>query len=281
MLKRVFGYLAPSDDFIPETARHLHERGYAIAQRVFDPEPLAALASEIDAIFDALPPDIRRPERPAGYYDSFRYEMLNRSPLCQRAVANPLILSIIEPLLGGDCHVLANTAWRNPAGPVDKAAQAWHIDAGPHVPRPPDTRWPDEIPYPVFAIATHILLRDQTLDDGPTGVIAGSHRSGQFPPFGRVLDSDLEYEGERCTPILGRAGDVAFFVSDVWHRRMPASSRAAGRFFLQVHYGRRDIAQRLRTTRELNLLSPEAVERAETEREQTVIGLHPPFFYDA
>lgn len=24
------------------------------------------------------------------------------------------ILEVIEPLLGGDCHVIANTAWRNP-----------------------------------------------------------------------------------------------------------------------------------------------------------------------
>lgn len=281
MLERVFGYLAHSDAPVPETTRHLQDRGYAIARNVFEAEPLAALTDEINAVFDALPPDIRRPERPPGYYDCFRYEMLNRSPLCQRAIASPKILSIIEPLLGDDCHVIANTAWRNSAEPVKKAALSWHIDAGPHVPRPPDVRWPDDIPYPVFAVAAHILLQDQTLDDGPTGVIPGSHRSGQFPPFDRILDSDLEYAGERCTPILAQAGDVAFFISDLWHRRMPASSAAAGRFFLQVHYGRRDIAQRLRTTSELNLLSPEAVERAETPREQTVIGLHPPFFYDA
>jgi len=281
MLKRVFGYLAHSDDPVCETTRQLHERGYAIAPKVFEAEALAALTGEINAVFDALPPDNRKSDRPPGFYDCFRYEMLNRSPLCQRAVASPLILSIIEPLLGDDCHVIANTAWRNSAAPVEKAAQAWHIDAGPHVPRPPDTRWPDDIPYPVFAIAVHILLKDQTLDDGPTGVIPGSHRSGQFPPIDRILDADLDFEGEQCTPILGQAGDVAFFVSDVWHRRMPASSAAAGRFFLQVHYGRRDIAQRIRTASEVNHLSPEAVERARTQREKAVIGLHLPYFYDA
>jgi ectoine hydroxylase-related dioxygenase (phytanoyl-CoA dioxygenase family) len=280
MLKRVLAYMAHSDAPVCEATRELHDLGYAIAKNVFEPEALAALAAEIKEVFGELPPDIRRPELPAESYDSFRYEMINRSALSQKAIASPGILRVIEPHLGNDCHVIANTAWRNPAGPVTKGAQAWHIDAGPHVPRPPGTRWPEEIPYPVFAVAAHILLQDQTLDDGPTGVVPGSHRSGRFPPFDRLLDPDLDYEGEHCIPILARAGDVAFFVSDLWHRRMPSSSASSGRFFLQVHYGRRDIAQRLRTTRDANSLSREAIERAETPREQTVVGLHPPYFYD-
>ena len=94
------------------------------------------------------------------------------------------------------------------------------------------------------------------------------------------MDPELEYEGQRGVPILGRAGDVAFFVSDVWHRRMPTTSADTGRFFLQAHYGRRDLAQRIRPTHEVNALSTEAVERAATDRERTVIGLHSPYFYD-
>ena len=63
-------------------------------------------------------------------------------------------------------------------------------------------------------------------------------------------------------------------------RRMPSGPGDTGRLFLQIHYGRRDIAQRLRTTAEVNQLSPEAIARAQTERERSVIGLHRPFFYD-
>ena len=61
---------------------------------------------------------------------------------------------------------------------------------------------------------------------------------------------------------------------------MPAGPGDAGRFFLQVHYGRRDLAPRLRPTAEANQLSPEAVARAVTDRDRTLVGLHPPFFYD-
>jgi hypothetical protein len=75
------------------------------------------------------------------------------------------------------------------------------------------------------------------------------------------------------------AGDVCLFVSDVWHRGTP-SDGGHGRLFLQVHYGRRDIAQRLRTTAEVNHLSPEARERAVTPRQRTLVGLHDAYFYD-
>jgi hypothetical protein len=47
-----------------------------------------------------------------------------------------------------------------------------------------------------------------------------------------------------------------------------------------VHYGRRDIAQRIRTTAEVNHASPEAIARATTERARTILGLHDAFFYD-
>ena len=100
-------------------------------------------------------------------------------------------------------------------------------------------------------------------------------------PFDRMYDDDLTYDGRAPVVIEADAGDVALFVSDAWHRGLPATADGRGRYFLQVHYGRRDIAQRIRTTDLVNHLSPEAIERAKTERERTLAGLHDPFFYDA
>ena len=45
--------------------------------------------------------------------------------------------------------------------------------------------------------------------------------SGQAPPWERLADDDLEWDGRGTVPIVARAGDVALFVSDVWHRRLP------------------------------------------------------------
>ena len=96
------------------------------------------------------------------------------------------ILDVVEPLLGEDCHIIANTAWRNPPrAQNDHGGGHWHIDAGPHVPRPPGVPWDDRIPYPVFAIGIHLLLEPCPLACGPTEVLAGSHRSGQALPLER------------------------------------------------------------------------------------------------
>ncbi len=280
MIRRIRGYLAHRNETASPASEQLERDGYTVLRGLLGPDEVATLRTEIGAIFDRDPPDDRGP-RPPGDAQMFRYAMLNRSPAAQRAVAHPVLLAVIEPLLGEDCHVIANTAWRNPAGhPGSHGGQHWHIDAGPHVPLPPGVRWPAEIPHPVFAIGVHLYLQDCAREDGPTGVIPGSHRSGQFPPPERAHDDDLDYEGRQVEPLLTRAGDAGLFVSDVWHRRMPTQAGDHGRFFLQVHYGRRDIAQRLLTTDQSNQLSPEAIARAGSARERKVIGLHSPMFYD-
>ena len=228
------------------------------------------MRAEIDDAFERYPS-----ERSRGDSSEFRYEMLNRSGACQAAVAHPRTLAVVEPLLGDDCHVIANTAWVNPP---DFKGGPWHCDAGPHVPRPADVPWDDRIPYPIFAIATHVMLQDCARVDGPTAVVPGSHRSGQIAPF--AGDEHVTYDGRPPAILETNAGDVALFVSDAWHRGLAAQPGGHGRYFLQVHYGRRDIAQRIRTTADVNQLSSEAIARAQSDREKTVVGLHDPFFYD-
>ena len=160
--------------------------------------------------------------------------------------------------------MIANTAWRNPA---DFEGGPWHCDAGPHIPRAEGVAWDDRIPYPVFAIGAHIYLQDCTRADGPTAIVPGSHRSGRLAPLRPACSTTtLTYDGRPPVVVEANAGDVALFVSDVWHRGLPATDDGRGRYFLQVHYGRRDIAQRMRTTDQVNQLSPEAIERAKTER---------------
>lgn len=275
MIERLFGYVILRRDSAPKAPPEsalLEREGYAVLRGVLEPELQGRLVREIEAAFDGLPPERGRPDR-----DEFRYEMLNRSAACQEAVGHPAILAAIEPLLGEDCHVIANTAWKNPpsfgGGP-------WHCDAGPHVPRPEGVPWDERIPYPVFAIGAHLYLRACPLACGPTAVIPGSHRSGRLPPFERLNDPALAYDGRGAVALEAQAGDVALFVSDAWHRGLPALPGGAGRLFLQAHYARRDLAQRIRTTDDANQLSAEAAARIRSPREKTLLGLHAPGFYD-
>lgn len=272
MIRRLGGNLRVLNGPVPDASARLERHGCALVRDVLDAAEVAALRAEVAAHFDATPTDRAHDER-----GEFRHGMLNVSPLSQRAIASRGILDVIEPLLGEDCHVIANTAWRNVAG---HEGGGWHVDAGPHLPRNEGVAWPEEIAYPVFAIGVHLFLEDCPLEAGPTAVLAGSHRSGRLPPRERLLDLDLTYEDRPPVLLAARAGDAAMFVSDVWHRGTPAQA-GFGRFFLQVHYGRRDIAQRIRTTEEVNHLSEAAVARAETPRERTLVGLHGIGFYDA
>jgi hypothetical protein len=280
VITRRSGYLRIRRDPAPQASGQLQSEGFVVLPAVFTPEETKELAADIERVFEECPPDERVAGLAPDHWAPFRYEMLNRSAACQRAIGHPAILQVIEPLLGEDCHVIANTAWRQPDGISDHGGRFWHIDSGPHIPRDPTVPWDPRIPYPVFAIAAHIFLWDCPLAAGPTGVIPGSHTSGQSPPADRLSDDGLEWEGRRAVPVVASSGDVALFVSDAWHRRLPSGPGQPGRFFLQCHYGRRDMAQRIRATSAANHLSAEAVARARTDRDRTLVGLHRPFFYD-
>ena len=286
MLRRARGYLLPATDEqadeAPPASHQLEREGYARLPGVFAAEEIAALKAEITQVYVDFPRD-RRAEgsRPPAEDEDFRYEMFNRSPLAQKAIAHPAILAAIEPLLGSDCHVIANTCWRNPPREANAHGGGfWHIDAGPHVPRPEGIPWDERIPYPVFAIGAHLYLEDCPLESGPTGVIPGSHRSGRPPPADRRDDVSLTCDGVGVLPLTAEAGDVCLFVSDVWHRRLPAQAGDRGRFFLQAHYGRRDIAQRVKPTGVVNHVDEEAAARITSDRERSLLGLHRNFFYD-
>jgi hypothetical protein len=279
MLTRKSGYFSLRPGPAPSAAESLQSEGFVVLHGIFAGEELRALRADVERVFDEYAPDARGdPPESSG---PFRHEMLNRSSLVQRAIGNPGILEIVEPLLGEDCHVIANTAWRQGPGENRHLGRFWHIDGGPHVPRDAGVPWDPRIPYPIFAVAAHLYLQDCPIEAGPTGVIPGSHTSGRVPPSQRLADDDLQWEGRGVVPVVAEAGDVALFVSDVWHRRLPPRAGDPGRMFVQCHYGRRDLAQRIRPTSVANQLDQQAVARARTPREQTLVGLHPLGFYDS
>jgi hypothetical protein len=263
-------------------SRELEQQGFTVVPAMFSRTEVKELRTDLERVFAEEPPSYRSRHRPPEEYEQFRYATLNRSAVAQRAVGHRGILRVIEPLLGEDCHIIANTTWRNPPGdPTARSGASWHIDSGPHVPRPEGVPWDDRIPYPVFAIGVHIFVQPCPLASGPTAFVPGSHRSGQAPPRPTGASGELSYDGQGPVAAPCKAGDVVFFVSDVWHRRLPTTDADQGRFFLQAHYGRRDLAQRVLPTEEAHHLSADALRRARTKRQRTLVGLHRPGFYDA
>ncbi|MEM7016122.1 MAG: phytanoyl-CoA dioxygenase family protein [Pseudomonadota bacterium] len=265
----------------PQHSQDLENNGYTVIRSAFSAAYVKKLHQAATEIYDTYDADNRAIYLDEEEQKDFRYACFNRSEVVQDAIGQRAILDVIEPLLGEDCHVISNICWRNPAG--KKSAQGgdrWHIDGGPHVPHDASIRWDDRIPYPVFAIGMHIFLEDCPLASGPTGVIPGSHKCGEPPPSDAGRDMNLTCYGEGVVALEAKAGDIAMFVSDVWHRRLPTKKGDTGRFFLQAHYARRDIAQRVLTTDEVNHLSEQAKAYAKTDRQKTLIGLHKKGFYD-
>ncbi len=276
MLRRIGGYLYPRKEKAPKESRQIEREGYGIIRKAFASNAIGALRNEILEIYEAEAAGGRAQLND----DHFRYEMFNRSARAQKIAGRREILDVVEPLLGEDCHIIANTCWRNPATSEASPGGEWHLDAGPHVPRPEGIRWPDKIPYPIFAIGCHIFLQDCPLACGPTCVIPRSHQSGRPPPFRQRMNNSLTWNRVGGKALTAKAGDVALFVSDIWHRRLPTRVGDTGRFFLQIHYARRDIAQRLKPTAEVNHIDAEANARIRSKRERLLLGLHPPGFYD-
>lgn len=281
MIQRIHHLLHPRNIPAPDPSTLIESEGHCLLRRVFSQNEVAKLREDIVRIYEEYQPDHRPGSRSPEFAAMFRYEMFNRSERCRKAIGNEQILQAVEPLLGEDCHVISCTAWRNPPQtPEMPRGQEWHIDHGPHVPRAEGVAWPSDIPYPVFVIGTHIYLDPVGIDDGPFAALPTSHTSGRIPPEEKKWDVDLEFEGCQRVLHLAEPGDVGFFVSDVWHRRMPPTERSTGRFFLQTNYGRRDIAQRVWTTDRYHCVRPETQERLTSDRERELLGLHPAVFYD-
>ena len=86
---------------------------------------------------------------------------------------------------------------------------------------------------PIFVIGTHVYLADVGEAEGPTAFVPGSHTSGMIPPHERREALELSYRRRRSVSHLARAGDVTFFVSDVWHRARPAARRCTSTYPVQ------------------------------------------------
>ena len=140
MIRRGFPYLEPRSEPASEETHQLEREGYAVVRGLLGAAEVADLRAEIGGVFDREPPDERGSRSPEDAA-MFRYAMLNRSAAAQRAVAHPRLLAGIEPLLGEDCHVIANTAWRNPRATPAAMAVRTGTSTRARIPLPEGVRW--------------------------------------------------------------------------------------------------------------------------------------------
>lgn len=252
----------PTDAATAERLAALHEQGFVLLPGVLE----AAQCAERCAAIDALTPlglDYQ------GLVDDHYTCVFNRDPLWLPSLELPGVIELAEAALGEDCHVIGQTAWRSRPGFIGGELHADYLAL--ELPE----RWLAEPGFalPMQVLTAHLYLTDIDADLCPTCVIPGSHRAGRKPQPG-----ERDWHGRAPEPVLCAAGDVLVFRSDLWHSGSRNRTAERSRYLLQIHYGRRMVAQKFSPY--LAFAFNPAVLAAATPRQRRLLGEHAPAEYD-
>ncbi|MDB5865042.1 MAG: dioxygenase [Betaproteobacteria bacterium] len=194
--------------------------------------------------------------------------VFNRDASWLRFLDRPGIIDLAEAALGAECHVIGETAWRSHPG---FRGEPLHADYLP-------LHWsegslPDAVRVPIFILTVHFHLSEVTAALAPTRIVPGSHRAGRAP-----RNAEPDWNGRAAERVLAQAGDALIFRSDLWHGGSDNSSQREIRYLLQVHYGRREMAQHYSPFLEWRF-DPRVLATA-SKRQLRLLGGHEPAAYD-
>lgn len=239
----------------------LNEQGYVLLPGVLEPLRIALLRCAIDDL-QPIHWDYQ------GLLEHYKC-VFNRNPLWLPFLDLPPLIALAEAALGTDCHVIGQTAWRSHPG---YAGMALHLD---HLPM----QLPDwlsakgDFTQPAQILTAQLYLSDIDHNIGPTWIVPGSHRAARPP-----LAGENQWQGSEALAILCKAGDALVFRSDVWHSGGANRSQARERDMLQVHYGRRMVAQKFSPYLDWRF-NPQVL-KAASDRQRRLLGEHAEAEYD-
>ncbi len=257
--------------------RGMEDDGYVIIPGVLSRAEVTECRRRIDELrpfcYDSCDPTKKS-------IDHFK-NVFNRSPHWLQYLDKPGVIDAAEGVMGEDCHIIGQTAWRTPPG---AGGFGMHLDQQ-FFPVTEDLIASGQVKVPVMLATAHYYLDDMTIDLCPTWVVPGSHRSGRGPGakpgearYGFVAGHEHEWNGIQAVPVLVKAGDVMLFRSEVWHSGSKNETSDRTRYLLQVHYGRRMMAQKFSPY--LNFHFNHEVVASATPRQRRLLGDHTPGAYD-
>lgn len=228
--------------------------------------PGALSAEEARRLRDGVAEAHRAP-CPTGNPTRFhRHQMFRRGPEFEAMLDREPAVDVVEAVLGGDCHVIANnTVYTGPNSGIDR----WHVDETVLFPVPEGVRLDPRIEMPCHIVTAQYYLDDVPLELGPTQVVPGSQRSGRLPPS---TEEELVWDGRGYETLVARAGDCLLLNGQTWHRGATNLTTDRHRHVLQVTYGRRFIAQRFYPF--VNHVIPQEILDRATPRRLRLLGMH-------
>ncbi len=251
----------PPRDSTAARLQALHREGFVLLPGVLDGRRIDELRAAIDRL---------EPQHwdYSGLVDHYKC-VFNRDPLWLPYLDLPGVIELAEAALGADCHVIGQTAWRCHPGFVGAEL---HLDYLV-LELPPTLLADPTFELPMQICTAQLYLDDIDADLCPTRVIPGSHRAGRKPRPG-----ESHWQGVAAQPVLCRAGDVLMFRSELWHAGSRNRTPDRSRYLLQVHYGRRMVAQKFSPY--LNWRFNPEVLAACSPRQRRLLGEHAEAEYD-
>ena len=232
-----------------EVRGRLEQDGYAVVPAVLSPAQVEAIAADLGRLAAQTPTGRNGFE---GFATRRIYNLVGKSRLLDPLIAHPLVVTLLEAVLGAECQL--SSAIGIQIGPGEKA-QALHHDDGLYpVPRP---RAP-------LALSAMWAIDDFREANGATRVVPGSHRWA------------AERAGE-TTPTVAvemRRGSVLLYLGTLWHGG-GANRTDAPRLGVNLLYAR----GWLRQLENQYLAVPREVAAGLPERLRRLIGydVQPPF----
>lgn len=246
---------------VQEIMNRFHRDGFAVIKNVLSADECASLRTLTDEIAER--PSVK--EASQGWF-VVRAPQDEHIAFARLFIREP-ILSLVQHILGPECRFAGQNVIRNQPG---EAVSNWHVDDNNKLehPLPPEIpRWPAGARLPLIWLSVQVALTDiETLDDGPTEIVPGSHYSGRLCPGENPV-----FEGQGVTPIFAQAGDIYLFNHQTWHRGRPNTGTKT-RYLMQLQYGRGDsLAFRCQGAAKTPTLL-KVLENADPKLKQVMIG---------
>lgn len=198
---------------IARCIQEVEDQGFSIAEGTFSRDFCDEIMEEIERL-EAIGPPALKPSEFVGYSTQRYFDLLNEGQVWQRVATHPLLLEVLQGVLGED--VLLSTMGTAVIGPGEPA-QAIHCD---------DQLYGMKRPHKNLVCNTMWALSDFTEETGATRVVPGSHKSASYAKPGESHDT---------VGVVMPRGSVAFVVGTCYHGA-GANTSEERRWALTINY---------------------------------------------
>ena len=219
-----------SEEKTKEIAEQFFRDGFVYIPGVLTDGEVTALREKTDEFFD----DPQLAERTNPHLADVRYiqmgaradsqeplpfilrNTIELDPIFRDMLLREPILSLAEAIVGENCKFCGQNVLRNLPG---LSIDSWHVDGSVHFPVTEEMpRHDPRLRMPVMWFTVQMALSDiDTIAEGPTQYVRGSHYSGRHPNS----QENPEFEGNKPVSILCKAGDIYLQDPQCWHRGAP------------------------------------------------------------